>query len=108
MVGDLLVLGNCEHLVDEVTERVEQLLARSSGLTVLATSRERLGVPGEQLVHSPPLPLESDAERLFLFLDRPWAVDADFTAEPSVEAELCARLDGMPLPSNSRRRGRHP
>ena len=91
----LLVLDNCEHLTDEVSGLVERVLADCPEATVLATSRERLGVPGERTIQVLPLPIDSDAERLFR--DRASAVDAGFTADPSVVTELCTRLDGMPL-----------
>ncbi|WP_329000285.1 LuxR C-terminal-related transcriptional regulator [Kribbella sp. NBC_00709] len=88
----LLVLDNCEHLVDEVAVLVERLLTTCPEATVLATSRERLGVPGEATVLLPPL--DAAAE---LFIDRARAVDPDFTASDDDLAEICARLDGMPL-----------
>ncbi|MBG6093991.1 ATP-binding protein [Actinomadura viridis] len=91
----LLVLDNCEHVIDEAAGFAERILAACPGTRVLVTSRERLGVPGERSVPIAPLPLGSDAERLFL--DRALAADPRFVAEPAVVAELCARLDGMPL-----------
>ncbi|RZS37775.1 putative ATPase [Herbihabitans rhizosphaerae] len=91
----LLVLDNCEHLVDAAAEFVERLLSTCPDVTVLVTSRERTGVPGERTVPVEPLPLASDAERLFL--DRATAADPDFTAGQAVVAELCGRLDGLPL-----------
>lgn len=91
----LLVLDNCEHVIDEVAEFAERVLAACPGVRVLVTSRERLGVPGERSAPIAPLPLGSDAERLFH--DRAMAADPQFVAEPAVIAELCVRLDGMPL-----------
>jgi len=91
----LLVLDNCEHVIDEAAAFAERILAACPGTRVLVTSRERLGVPGERTVPIAPLPLGSDAERLFG--DRALAADPQFVAEPAVIAELCARLDGMPL-----------
>ncbi len=91
----LLVLDNCEHLVEEVAALVERLLAAGPETTVLATSRERLGVPGEHTVLLPPLSADSDAAELFA--DRARAVDPSFAAEVAEIAELCTRLDGMPL-----------
>jgi predicted ATPase/DNA-binding CsgD family transcriptional regulator len=85
----LLVLDNCEHVVDAAAELVDRLLAACPGLTVLATSRERLAVPGEHVLALRPLP-GSDAERLFT--DRA-AVPVDAAAV----RDLCARLDGLPL-----------
>ncbi|MCW6005266.1 LuxR C-terminal-related transcriptional regulator [Micromonospora sp. CPCC 205371] len=91
----LLVLDNCEHLIDAAAAFVERLLSTCPDVTVLVTSRERTGVPGERTVPVEPLPLASDAERLFL--DRATAADPDFTADQALVAELCGRLDGLPL-----------
>jgi predicted ATPase/DNA-binding CsgD family transcriptional regulator len=91
----LLVLDNCEHVIDEAAAFAERILASCPGTRVLVTSRERLVTPGERSVPISPLPLGSDAERLFY--DRALAADPQFVAEPAVIAELCARLDGMPL-----------
>ncbi|MFG2004174.1 ATP-binding protein [Spirillospora sp. NPDC048911] len=91
----LLVLDNCEHVIDEAAAFAERILAACPGTRVLVTSRERLGVPGERSVPIAPLPLGSDAERLFH--DRVLTADPEFVAEPAVVADLCARLDGMPL-----------
>ncbi|MBB4778604.1 ATP-binding protein [Actinomadura livida] len=91
----LLVLDNCEHLLDAVAAFTERLLSGCAAVTVLTTGRERLGVPGERTVPVPPLPLDSDAERLFL--DRAVAADPGFTADRADVRELCRRLDGMPL-----------
>ncbi|MEV0132555.1 LuxR C-terminal-related transcriptional regulator [Dactylosporangium sp. NPDC050688] len=91
----LLVLDTCEHLVDDIGPMVERILADCPGVTVLATSRQRLGVSGEHLVLVAPLPSDSDAQRLFL--DRARAVSPDFAADPALLAEICTRLDGMPL-----------
>lgn len=95
----LLVLDNCEHLLAAVAVFVDQLLAACPEAAVLATSRERLGIPGERTVALRPLPVGSaagsDAERLFV--DRARAIDPDFGADPGVLTELCARLDGLPL-----------
>lgn len=91
----LLVLDNCEHLVEEVGPFVERVLSRCPDTTILATSRQRLGLPGEHVAPVRPLPLDSDAERLFL--DRALAVSPDFAADSSAVTRICARLDGMPL-----------
>jgi predicted ATPase/DNA-binding CsgD family transcriptional regulator len=88
----LLVLDNCEHLIDEVAALAEQLLRTCPGVTILATSRERLGVPAEATVLLPPLDAAVE-----LFTDRARAVDPGFTATTEELAEICARLDGMPL-----------
>ncbi|MGI5205559.1 ATP-binding protein [Spirillospora sp. CA-108201] len=91
----LLVLDNCEHLLDAAADFVERLLSACPTVTVLATGRERIGVPGERTVPVPPLPADSDAGRLFL--DRVLAADPGFTAARADVAEICRRLDGMPL-----------
>jgi predicted ATPase/DNA-binding CsgD family transcriptional regulator len=100
----LLVLDNCEHLLEVAAAFVEKLLADCADLTVLATSRERLAIPGERIVPLPPLSLAAGqaggtagSEAEALFLERARASDPEFTASPQVLAELCTRLDGMPL-----------
>ena len=101
----LLVLDNCEHLITATAKVVQHLLQHCPDLTVLATSREGLAVPGETLWQVPSLtgagdadPMESDAVRLFI--ER--AQDANPRFETDGEAlrwvqQLCERLDGMPL-----------
>ncbi|MEU4822406.1 LuxR C-terminal-related transcriptional regulator [Actinomadura sp. NPDC023710] len=91
----LLVLDNCEHVLDDVGGLVETLLRAGRQLRVLTTSRERLGVAGEEAHAVPPLPLGSDAEALFH--DRARGVDRAFTAAPALVTAACARLDGLPL-----------
>jgi predicted ATPase/DNA-binding CsgD family transcriptional regulator len=91
----LLVLDNCEHVIDAVAELAERLLAVCPATTLLVTSRERLALPGERIVAIGPLPLGSDAERLFH--DRASAADPDAACDAAAVADLCARLDGLPL-----------
>ena len=101
----LLVLDNCEHLIAAVAPFAEQLLDSCPGLTILATSRERLAIPGEQTLAVPPLSLlaedlaggASGSEAAAMFSDRARAADPLFTASPSLVADVCARLDGLPL-----------
>ena len=100
----LLVLDNCEHLLDVSAAFTEKLLADCAGLTVLATSRERLGIPGERTVTVPPLSLvggetggTAGSEAEALFIDRARASDPDFTAAAEIIGYACARLDGVPL-----------
>ncbi|WP_326669133.1 AfsR/SARP family transcriptional regulator [Streptomyces canus] len=95
----LLILDNCEHVVDAAARLTETLLERCPGLTVLATSREPLGVPGELLRPVEPLP---EPVALRLLADRGAAarpgfrVDGD-EATAAACAEICRRLDGLPL-----------
>ncbi|MEU8343955.1 BTAD domain-containing putative transcriptional regulator [Spirillospora sp. NPDC048832] len=105
----MLVLDNCEHLIDAVARLVEDLLGRCPGLRVLATSREPLGIGGEMLCPVNPLlvpePGASTAALLQtpsirLFLDRVAAVRPDLAFGADVvetAAEICRRLDGLPL-----------
>lgn len=100
----LLVLDNCEHVIDAAAAVVEGVLTRTERLVVLATSRERLAVSGEHLVVVPPLSCEPDAsgwrsEATDLLADRVRAVapDAVDALDPAALADLCAVLDGLPL-----------
>ncbi|SDN66932.1 AfsR/SARP family transcriptional regulator [Actinacidiphila guanduensis] len=92
----LLVLDNCEHVIDAAADLAGELLAECPDLAVLATSREPLGVPGELVRPLDPLP-QSPALRLLA--DRGAAARPDFSVEedPAACAELCRRLDGLPL-----------
>ncbi|HXZ77174.1 MAG TPA: LuxR C-terminal-related transcriptional regulator, partial [Streptosporangiaceae bacterium] len=99
----LLVLDNCEHLLAVAATFAERLLAACPGVTVLATSRERLAAGGERTVPVKPFSLPDDPEdaaesdATALFIDRARAVAPDFAADRGAVGELCARLDGMPL-----------
>ncbi|MEV2246980.1 BTAD domain-containing putative transcriptional regulator [Streptomyces sp. NPDC049970] len=95
----LLLLDNCEHLVEAAAALADHLLARCPGLTVLATSREPLGVPGEFVRPVDPLP---DPMALRLLADRGAAALSGFRADADERtaaacAEICRRLDGLPL-----------
>jgi predicted ATPase/DNA-binding CsgD family transcriptional regulator len=94
-----IVLDNCEHVLPAVAAFVANLLAACPQVTVLSTSRERLGVAGERVIAVNPLSIAgaqgSDAARLFV--DRARAADPSFTDDSDVVGELCARLDGLPL-----------
>ncbi|MFF4099692.1 ATP-binding protein [Streptomyces sp. NPDC001903] len=92
----LLVLDNCEHVIGAAAELAEHLLTHCPGVRILATSREPLGVPGETVRPLDPLPPDP-AHRLFA--DRAAAVRPGFTPDedPAAVAEICARLDGLPL-----------
>lgn len=99
----LLVLDNCEHLLDVAADFVEKLLANCDDLTVLVTSRERLAIAGERIITVPPLSLNGNgdaaagSEAEALFIDRARASDPAFTAPLSAVREVCRRLDGVPL-----------
>ncbi|MEV0234191.1 BTAD domain-containing putative transcriptional regulator [Nonomuraea sp. NPDC050786] len=104
----LLVLDNCEHVVEQVAELAETLLRACPELRILATSREPLAVAGEVLWSVPPLDVpgsadlsvmaRSDAVRLFVTRAaasaRGFALDA---GNAQAVAQLCRRLDGIPL-----------
>jgi predicted ATPase len=93
----LLVLDNCEHLLDEARRVVGELVQIAPRLVVLATSREPLGAPGEQVV---PLRSLNPQSSVCLFADRAAAVDASFAlgdADREQVRHLCRRLDGIPL-----------
>jgi predicted ATPase/class 3 adenylate cyclase len=94
----LIVLDNCEHVLDACADLAGALLACSPDVHVLATSREALGVDGEQVFRVPSLSVDSDAVQLFV--DRAGAAgggaDLDLVGLEVVE-EICRRLDGIPL-----------
>ncbi len=100
----LVVLDNCEHILDDCAAFAEQLLARSSSTAILATTRQRLEVPGEQVIVVGSLGHEGDAPAVQLFVERARAANPTFTcendpADPTrrLVAEICLQLDGMPL-----------
>ena len=100
-VGDrqmLVVLDNCEHLLDATAALVNALLGTAAGLTLLTTSREPIGVAGEVSWRVPSLSLVDEA--IELFADRARRVRPDFAVSDdnaAVVGEICARLDGLPL-----------
>jgi predicted ATPase/class 3 adenylate cyclase len=94
----LVILDNCEHLLDACAELVEDLLSTAGSSQLIATSREPLGVASEHVFVVPSLPLDTDAVRLFV--ERAEAARADFAlnhATQPVVAKICDRLDGVPL-----------
>ncbi|MFJ6795449.1 ATP-binding protein [Streptomyces sp. NPDC091268] len=100
----LLVLDTCEHLVAACRHLVGELLQSAPGLTVLVTSREPLGCPGETRVEVRPLPCEGpDSDALALFRARALAATPGNAAafkdpgRAAIAAEVCRRLDGIPL-----------
>jgi predicted ATPase len=107
----LLMLDNCEHLIRACAGIANTLLSHSPSLTILATSREALGVPGEMLWHVPSLSLPdikqlpalerlSQYEAVQLFIERATLVQPHFQVTnenaPAI-AQICFRLDGIPL-----------
>jgi non-specific serine/threonine protein kinase len=108
----LLVLDNCEHLIDVTAALVQALLGAAPNVSVLATSREPLGVTGEQLFrvsplqapHSERLNLAEQASRqpdaVELFVDRARLVEPTFEVDAhtlQLVAHICYQLDGLPL-----------
>lgn len=106
----LLVLDNCEHLLDACSELTRALLAAAPHLQVLATSRQALGADGEHLLavrplsapdpSRPPAAALAQYEAVRLFMDRAAAVVPGFTVgddEWAAVAGICHRLDGIPL-----------
>ncbi|GAB3565928.1 LuxR C-terminal-related transcriptional regulator [Amycolatopsis endophytica] len=90
-IGDrrvLVCLDNCEHVLAAAAEVTLELVAACPNVTVLATSREPLGIPGERVWRVPPL---SAADAVALFRAR------SGTGENTATSTLCARLDGIPL-----------
>jgi non-specific serine/threonine protein kinase len=107
--GVLLVLDNCEHLVEACAEIATALLRACPGLHVVATSREALGIAGETIWPVAPLALPPPAagpaevarsEAVRLFCDRAGRSSATFTLGPAnagIVGAICRRLDGIPL-----------
>ncbi|MCX5227594.1 BTAD domain-containing putative transcriptional regulator [Streptomyces sp. NPDC006553] len=93
----LLVLDNCEHVIDAAAALAETLLTDCPQLRILATSREPLGVPGESVRPLEPLPPDP-AHRLFAERARAVRPDVDLTRDGGAAVdEICRRLDGLPL-----------
>ncbi len=107
----LLILDNCEHLLDACVKLVESLLRTHTALRIVSTSREPLGIPGETIYRVPSMdvPLEdsalavdqmlaTDAVRLFVERVRAANTEFEFTDENADGiARICRRLDGIPL-----------
>lgn len=100
-IGDrrpLLLLDNCEHLVEACAALADTLIARCARLGLIATSRTPLRISGERVLAVPPLDI--DGEALALFADRARAVNAGFAVDHANRADvsaICRRLDGIPL-----------
>ena len=106
----LVVLDNCEHLIDACAEVTERVLRSAPKTRFLVTSRERLGVAGEALLPVPPLGVPGDRELALsqiarsdavqLFVDRATDVQPGFVLDASTGpavSHICRRLDGIPL-----------
>jgi len=99
-IGDgemIIVLDNCEHVIDAAAAVAEELLRSCAGLQLVATSREALRVAGETVWPVPPLAPEGAAQ---LFVARAAAAGSALDITPEVTGligEICARLDGLPL-----------
>jgi predicted ATPase/class 3 adenylate cyclase len=93
----LLILDNCEHLIDACARLADDLLHHCAGLKILASSREALGIAGEMAYSTPSL---ADVESTQLFVDRARAANSSFRLtdeNASSIAQICSRLDGIPL-----------
>ncbi|HEY2446074.1 MAG TPA: winged helix-turn-helix domain-containing protein [Rhizomicrobium sp.] len=106
----LIVLDNCEHVIAACATVAETLLGASPGLSILATSREPLACMGEQVLEVPPLAVPPDGATqanalrgtaaIELFVERARSADANFRIaddELAVAANICRRVDGLPL-----------
>src|SRR5437667_10289199 len=104
----LVVLDNCEHVIDAAVESIDALLEKCSALKIVATSREALGMQGEQIfmVRSLSLPATTDLDEMLrseavrLFVDHARLVLPDFAVDErnaAAIAEICKRLDGIAL-----------
>jgi predicted ATPase/class 3 adenylate cyclase len=107
----LLILDNCEHLLSASAQIASTLLQSCPNLCILATSREALDIPGEMsfrvpslsvpdMHHTPPIETLSQYESIRLFVERAEAIQPEFeltTANASSVAQICRRLDGIPL-----------
>ncbi|RVW01150.1 transcriptional regulator [Rhodococcus xishaensis] len=94
----LLVLDNCEHLVDDVAEVVSDLIGASDQLTVLATSRSPMSITAEAVYPLPPLAIgDAESPAAELFQTRALAVRPSARLDPSEVTQLCRTLDGLPL-----------
>lgn len=106
----LFVLDNCEHVIDQCAELASALLTQCPRVTMIATSREPLGIAGERVWPVPPMALPdpeardvgmiASSEAVELFVDRARGADPSFeltAANVAAVADICRRLDGMPL-----------
>ena len=90
----LLVFDNCEHVLDAVADLMADVLAQSTSVKIIATSREGLGVADEQVWPVRSLDVETAAD---LFADRAHDVAPHVTLDQAAVVDICGRLDGIPL-----------
>lgn len=109
--GGLIVIDNCEHVLGECARMAEQFIRAANGVTIVATSREPLGVRGEGIYRIPALDVPPSGARLtpqdalafdavHLFVDRAKLVDPSFellASNVDAVSRICRRLDGIPL-----------
>jgi predicted ATPase len=101
----LILLDNCEHLLDSATRTAEGILRECAHVRLVATSREPLDVEGERIVRVRSLPFPSAGtdfaatDAVQLFVERAQSVESDFDADDATRTvgEICRRLDGIPL-----------
>ena len=93
----LLVLDNCEHILEPVAAFAADLLAVLPGLRILTTSRAPLAVAGEVVAPLAPLPVEADGAAVRLFTDRARAARPGAVLPVDAVRRICTRLDGSPL-----------
>ncbi|MBM7803038.1 putative ATPase/DNA-binding SARP family transcriptional activator [Curtobacterium luteum] len=93
----VLVLDNCEHLLDAVAALTAELLAAAPELRVLTTSRAPLAIAGEVVAPLAPLPVEDDGAAVRLFTERARAARPGAVLPVDAVRRICARLDGSPL-----------
>lgn len=96
----LVILDNCEHLLESVAKLAEGLLRYAPDLRIVATSREPLGLRGERVFSVPPLSADGTGAAIELFLARAAAANRAFdprTVDDEAVATICRRLDGLPL-----------
>jgi predicted ATPase len=109
--AQILILDNCEHVIEEAATLAETLISSVSGLRILATSREALRIQREHVLHLPPLAFPAEYQEVTaseaatypaiqLFVERAAASSGSFKLDDTnapLVAEICARLDGMAL-----------
>jgi transcriptional regulator with XRE-family HTH domain len=106
----LLILDNCEHVIDDTASAIVEILRACPSITILATSRERIALEGERVYRLPSLPVPDDVPATIeeactyasfrLFVERATSSDGHFTPTAGAlkaVSEICRRLEGIPL-----------